>query len=66
MLREALPLARTALVAGGIDLLDQEAFWMAYRELAEYCDPDEEDLQGPSGILNRISELEIPPTEKQK
>lgn len=50
MVRECLPYARKALLAGGVSLPDQEAFWGCYRELSDHCDPDECDLYSPSGI----------------
>ena len=57
MLREALPLARKTLIRGGVELLDQESFWSAYRELSEYVDPDEEDNCAHAGITTRIEDL---------
>jgi hypothetical protein len=57
LLREVLPLARQTLTRG-VPLDEQEAFWEAYREASLYADLDEEDAEGPSGMMTRIEALE--------
>lgn len=58
MLLEALPLARRTLIDGGVELIDQECFWEAYRNLSEYFDPDAEDLEDPAGLLTILRKVD--------
>lgn len=43
LLREALPLARQTLLRGGVELLNQQAFWTAYSGAQTFADLDDEE-----------------------
>ena len=52
MLQECLPLARKTLVNGGVSLDRQQFFWLAYEQLSNYADADEEEgIDNPRGLI---------------
>ena len=64
MLQCAIPLALKALQCGGVDAMDQMAFWNSHEEVSEFCEMI--DFQtgngslecGPGSIIERIETLE--------
>lgn len=66
LLEEAYPLALQRLYQGGVSALDQSAFWVADRDLGDYCDtfacqkPEgdwQEDEWYGTRVRKRIDEL---------
>ncbi len=57
MLRVCLPLARKTLLAGGVDLLDQQSFWDVYGSLECYCECDEQDQGSGHDMTEHIEEI---------
>lgn len=58
LLREALPLARRALVAGGVTIDDQWQFWYQYIKLEKFVDLDEDSQGLGMGIDRALEDIE--------